>query len=121
MEKWIGEEDNTSGSYVKTVCDELAIRRGGYLNARKLYRFNSRFGKEYNITDVQVLDHIDGLLEKGDSTELYEYLYGLVIQRFGVIEFIVDIGHVIARERDEGYMRGKKQKQKEIREALGLQ
>lgn len=120
LERWIGEEDNTSGTYVETTCEELKIRRGGCFGAKKLYRFTSRFGKEYNITDQETLDDIDSLLAKEEITELYNYLYKLVIDKFGVMEFIVDIGHVIARERDKGYRAGKKHMQKEIRELIGL-
>lgn len=122
-EKWIGEEDNTSGSYKTTTCSELSIRRGGMVNAKKLYRFTSRFGKEYNITDSEVINKIEELLpkeEEGDSVKLYEYLYNLVIEQFGIIEFIVDIGHKIAKERSDGYSSGKKQMQKDMRGLLGL-
>ncbi|KMY49602.1 hypothetical protein [Peribacillus loiseleuriae] len=70
VEKWIGEEDNTSGTYVPTSCEEFSERRGGCLNAKKLYRFNSRFGKEYNITDDEVVARIKKLIteEKNSRT-----------------------------------------------------
>jgi len=122
-EKWIGEENDTSGTYVKTTCSELSLRRGGKINAKKLYRFKSRFGGEYNITDEEAISNIEELLPKGEeenSVKLYEYLYGLVIEQFGMIEFIVNIGHHVAKERDDGYVRGKKQMQKEMRNLLGI-
>lgn len=123
-EKWIGEEDNTSGSYYQTVCCELSRRSGGYLNAKKLYHFKSRFGQEYNITDEEVIQKIEELLttyeDEGGSTKLFDYMYNLIIEKFGVVEFIVDIGHKIAKERDSGYVKGKKQMQKELRELIGL-
>ena len=69
----------------------------------------------------EVIIKIEIFLAQGkESTELYEYLYGLVIERFGVIDFIVRIGHKIAYERDEGYKEGKKRMQKEMRQVLGL-
>jgi hypothetical protein len=121
-EKWIGEEDNPSGSYVPTICDELQLRRGGTINAKRLYRFNSRFDVEYNITDNEVIKNIEELLEKGEDglTGLYDYLYSLIIEKFGVIEFITRIGHKIAQERDAGYREGKVRMQRDMRELLGL-
>ncbi|QJI52323.1 hypothetical protein [Psychrobacillus phage Perkons] len=123
-EKWIGEENNTSGSYHPTICSELQIRTGGYLDVIKLYRFTSRFGKEYNITDEEVIEKIEELLatyeEKDGSTKLFDYMYKLIIDKFGVVEFIVDIGHYVAKERSNGYVSGKKQIQKELRELIGL-
>lgn len=90
------------------------------MNAKKLYRFRSRFGKEYNITDEKVIERIESLLENGDTPELCEYLYNLVIERLGVIEFIKDIEHKIAQERNIGYRSGKKQMQQDMRELLGV-
>lgn len=124
MEKWIGEETNTSGSYIETICNELSIRRGGTINAKRLYLFTSRFEKQYYITDEEVIDELEKLLEAykeiGGSTKLFNYIYNLVIEKFGVVEFIVDIGHKIAKERNNGYTSGKKQMQKELRTLIGL-
>lgn len=119
-EKWIGEEVNTSGTYVQTeYCSELSVRHGGFANAKKLYRFNSRFGKEYNITDFEVVHRIEELLDK-ESSGLIGYLYNLIIERFGVMEFIIDVDLKIAKERSDGFVKGKKQMQKEMRALLGL-
>ena len=50
--KWIGEEGNTSGSYYETkISSELQKRCGGHPGAKTLYKFKSRFGEEYYITD----------------------------------------------------------------------
>ena len=122
-EKWIGEKDDTSGSYYERGTPELKIRKGGRTNAKKLYEFTSRFDETYYITDSEVIEHIESLLSsksESRSAELIEYLYGLVIRKFGAIEFIVRIGHKIAEQRSEGYKQGKLAKQKEIIEALGL-
>jgi hypothetical protein len=118
--KWIGEEDNTSGTYYATSCKELQKRTGGSYNAKKLYKFNSRFGSEYHITDEDAVNKIEEFLTTEESTGLYEYLYNLVIEKFGVIEFIVGIGHKIAKERDEGYKKGKERLQQEVRQLLGM-
>ena len=121
-EKWIGEEDNTSGSYIETACKELSKRYGGTINAKKLYRFKSRFGEEYNITDKDVIHNIEKMLEEYEESTmlLYEYLYDLVVMKFGVMEFVLNIGHKIRQEHDSGYVAGKKQMQKEMRNLLGL-
>ncbi|MBU7316080.1 hypothetical protein [Paenibacillus oleatilyticus] len=120
-EKWIGPEDNTSGSYYAVEsCKELRRRTGGHLNAMKLYKFNSRFGEEYYITDDIIITEIEKVLEFHDSSALYEYLYNLVIQKFGVLDFIEGIDHKIAHERDVRYREGKLCKQQEIREVLGI-
>jgi hypothetical protein len=119
-EIWIGVEQNTSGTYVPTPCPEISIRRGGPINAQKLYKFQSRFGEEYYISDVEALDNIDKLLANYDSIETYEYLYKLVIEEFGVMEFIINIGHVIANEHEKGLKNGKIKMQKQMRELLGL-
>lgn len=124
IEKWIGEEDNSSGSYYEIGTKELQIRKGGYINAKKLYRFESRFGETYYITDEKVINQIEKILQDEDkeetSVKLVDYLYNLIIQKFGVIEFIIRIGHEIAEQRDIGYRRGKLAKQEEIRKVLGL-
>jgi hypothetical protein len=121
IEKWIGEKDDTSGSYYERGTPELKIRKGGRYDAKRLYRFESRFGETYYITDPEVIDRIEFLLKTENSgAELIEYLYSLVIHKFGAIEFIVRIGHKIAEQRNEGYKQGKLAKQKEIIEALGL-
>lgn len=120
-EKWIGVEDNTSGSYYERGTPELRVRKGGRHDAKRLYRFESRFGETYYITDPEVIDRIEILLKTENSgVDLIEYLYSLVIQKFGTIEFIVGIGHKIAEQRDEGYKQGKLAKQKEIIKVLGL-
>ncbi|MDP9675219.1 hypothetical protein J2W97_001202 [Paenibacillus jamilae] len=118
LEKWIGEKDDTSGSYYEIGTKELTLRKGGRINAKKLYCFNSRFGETYYITDTEVINEIELLLK--NETKLIDYLYGLVIREFGAIEFIVRIGHKIAEEREKGYQNGKFAKQKEIVEVLGL-
>ncbi|WP_029518031.1 hypothetical protein [Paenibacillus polymyxa] len=121
LEKWIGEKDDTSGSYYEIGTKELKLRKGGRINAKKLYCFNSRFGESYYITDSEVINEIEVLLKNEDcETKLIDYLYGLVIREFGAIEFIVMIGHKIAEEREKGYQNGKFAKQKEIVEVLGL-
>lgn len=117
-DKWIGDVINTSGSYYETECKELMKRHGGN---QKLYKFKSRFGEEYYISDVEVIEKIELLLgEYERSTKLIEYLYELVIQKFGVIDFIVRIGHKIAEQRSEGYKEGKTAKQEEMKKVLGL-
>ncbi|MEQ6355172.1 hypothetical protein ABNX05_11135 [Lysinibacillus sp. M3] len=120
MEKWIGIEDDTSGTYFKTSCPELSIRKGGRINAKKLYLFKSRFGDEYNITDESVITNIEKLLAEDDHPNLYEFLYSTVIDKFGAMEFVLNIGHKISYERNEGYLEGKKQMQKEMRSLLGI-
>jgi hypothetical protein len=121
IEKWIGVEDNTSGSYYERGTPELRVRKGGRHDAIKLYCFKSRFGETYYITDPEVIDKIEFLLKNENSgAELIEFLFCLVIEKFGAIEFIVRIGHKIAEQRNEGYKQGKIAKQKEIIEALGL-
>lgn len=119
-EKWIGEEVNTSGTYIPTECSEISLRRGGPINAIKLYKFHSRFGVEYYITDSEVVDTIDNLLPKEDPMELYEFLYGLVIKEFGIVPFITKIELELAQKREEGFRSGKKQMQQQMRELLGI-
>lgn len=122
IEKWIGKEVNTGGSYYGTnICSELRKRHGGQINAEKLYKFKSRFGNEYNITDEEVIVSIERLIGEDKSTELVEYLYNLIIEKFGVIEFIVGIGHKMAAERDKGYRNGKERMQADMRQLLGLE
>ncbi|WP_064199072.1 hypothetical protein [Brevibacillus brevis] len=119
-EKWIGEKDNISGTYVPTECNELQRRTGGCINAKRLYKFNSRFGEEYYITDHKVIDKIEEFLVKEQFVEIYEYIYSLVIEKFGMIEFLVRIGHKIAEQRDNGYRDGKRSMQQEVRKVLGI-
>jgi len=124
FEKWIGEEDNPSGSYYERGTKELKIRKGGYINAKKLYRFESRFGETYYISDEEVINQIETILQDENkekiSAKMVDYLYNLVIQKFGVIEFIVRIGHKIAEQCDVGYRNGKHAKQEELKKVLGL-
>ncbi|RXZ78126.1 hypothetical protein EBB07_29165 [Paenibacillaceae bacterium] len=117
--KWIGLEVNISGSYYETKCKELEKRSGGVYNAGTLYKFNSRFGESYYISDKEAVEKIEKLLEN-DPAEIIEYLYNLVIQKFGVIDFVVRVGHKIAEQRSEGYKVGKLAAQEKMREALGL-
>ncbi|WP_336761528.1 hypothetical protein [Paenibacillus sp. USHLN196] len=120
-EKWIGEKDDTSGSYYERGTPELRIRKGGRTNSKRLYRFESRFNETYYITEPEVIDVIENLLKIEDcGVEMVEYLYSLVIRKFGAIEFITMIGHKISEQRNEGYLQGKAAKQKEIIKALGL-
>lgn len=121
IEKWIGEKDFTGGSYYERGTPELRLRKGGSSEAKKMYRFESRFGMKYYITDSEVIENIELLLKKEEcGVELVEYLYGLVVQKFGAIEFITMIGHKISEQRSEGYLQGKFAKQREIIKALGL-
>lgn len=121
-DKWIGEEVNTSGTYVPTVCEELSIRRGGTLNAKKLYRFTSRYDVEYNITDEEVINILEMLLEKADESlsDLDSYLYSLVIEKFGALEFIKTVDRKSLEESKKSYNKGKLFMQKEMRNLLGI-
>ncbi|MEM4994945.1 hypothetical protein WKH56_20485 [Priestia sp. SB1] len=118
--KWIGHETETSGSYYSTKFEELQIKSCGWSKGSKLYRFKSRFGQGYNITDEKAVETIESLLSKEETKELCEYLYQLVIDNFGMVDFLINVGHKIAKERDEGYRKGKQQKQREIKAVLGL-
>jgi hypothetical protein len=117
---WIGEEENKSGTYVSTPCPEISIRLGGFINAKKLYKFQSRFGNEYYISDVDVLDNIGKLLEKNNSKEITEYMYNLIIEKFGISDFITKIERELLNEHDRGRRSGKIQMQKQMRDLLGL-
>ena len=121
-EKWIGEEINKTGGYHQTICNEIHKRFGSGSN--KLYVFKSRFGEEYNISDEDVIRKIEELLatyeDEGGSTKLFDYIYSLIIERFGVIEFIVNIGHYVSKERNNSYVAGKKQMQTDMKSLLGI-
>lgn len=119
-EKWIGIENNPSGSYHPTECPELQLRKGGYLDAIKLYRFTTRFGQEYNITDEEVIAKIESLLENYEPLQMYNYLYGLVIEKFSPMEFVLHLEHFVTKERDKGYRKGEEQLQNDFRKLLGL-
>lgn len=122
MHKWIGEEVNTTGAYIKTTCSEVIERhrKSGDTDTPRLYRFTSRFDEIYYISDEEIVTKLAELLEKDDSAETYEYLYNLIAQRFGMANLLVNIGHKIARERDAGYKLGKKILQQKMRDILGM-
>ncbi|PEN97755.1 hypothetical protein CN553_11930 [Bacillus cereus] len=120
MEKWIGEKVNTTGAYIKTSCLELIERHRNSTKTKRLYKFKSRFHEEYYISDEEITEKIAEILERGNSAEIYEYLYGLIIEKFGVVDFILNVGHEIARERNNGYLEGKRQMRKDIKELLEI-
>lgn len=118
-EKWIGERIDKSGGYSRArICEELLKRNESF--KEKLYVFDSRFGEEYNISDDNVILNIEKLIADDKPTELIEYLYNLIIEKFGVIDLLVRIGHKIADERNNGFLKGKSHIQKEMRELLGI-
>lgn len=49
-----------------------------------------------------------------------EFLYRLVIDKFGMIDFLVNITHKIKEQRNMGYRDGKLQMQKDMRKLLGI-
>jgi|GEM_PF-5102967 len=120
MTKWIGNEVNTSGSYYEAGCEELKKRNGGTNNGGTLYEFSSRFDENYYISDIDVIEKIETLIDKKEPSELIDYLYKLTIDKFGAVDLLVRIGHKIARQRDEGYKAGKEAARSTMREALGL-
>ena len=125
--KWIGPEMSAGGSYRGTNCDELCFKIPGTGNVgsesfdKKIYLFESRFGVQYYISDETVVSIIDKFLQEDRLTGLYEYLYNLVVERFGMIDFLMEIGHKIARERDKGYKAGKNQIRKEFKELMNIE
>ena len=115
-EKWIGEKDNTSGSYYPTLCAELHKRHSD----RRLYRFKSKLNDEYYITDEKVVAEIESLIEKGNADDLYEYLISVVIQRFGIHEFLMKLELKMKEKYAQGFEDGRKRMQHEIKKLIGL-
>lgn len=120
-ELWIGDEDNTSGTYWQTnLCPELYKRHGGYYNAQKLYRFKSKYGVEYNITDKDVLKNLDDLLETESQDSVYQYIYSIIIERFGILDFLSRIDNYIDECKDVAYLDGESSAKHKFREFLGI-
>lgn len=121
-EKWIGQEENVSGSYypLNKLIPNLKRRSGGYINAKKLYTFKSRYGSGYYITDEDVIDIIDKFILEENIDELHDYLYILIIEKFGINAFLSDVEIKIASERDEGYRKGKMAIQEDMKKLLGI-
>ncbi|WP_168898330.1 hypothetical protein [Bacillus sp. ISTL8] len=120
FEKWIGEKINTTGAYIRTGCLEVLERHRISTKTKRLYKFESRFDEVYYISDEEITEKIAELIKKDNSGEIYEYLYSLIIEKFGVLDFILNVGHKISRERNEGYLEGKRQMRKDIKKLLEI-
>jgi len=119
-EKFIGEVVNTGGSYYPAVYENLYKRHGGPINPKKLYKFESRFGKQYYITDTEVIEELEEMIKNEEASKIHDYLYALIIKRFGITMFLADVEHKIAAEREVGFREGKNHIQKEMRSLLGM-
>jgi len=119
-EMFIGEVVNTGGSYYPAVYEKLYKRHGGPINPKKLYKFESRFRKQYYITDTEVIEELEEMIKNEEASKIHDYLYSLIIERFGITMFLADVEHKIAAEREVGFQRGKKHIQKEMRNLLDM-
>jgi hypothetical protein len=122
-EKWIGEEVNTSGTYSTIGCKELMKRSGGPINPPKLYAFRSAFSDSYNdyyISDEEAIVEIENFIHFEQTKELREYLYNLVIQRFGIIQFLKHLDDYAEKRHKVGRAKGRREVQLELRKTLGL-
>ena len=119
-EKWIGAEDNTSGSYYERGLPELMIRTGGYHNAKKLYCFTNYVGQKYYLSDAEVIANIETFLQKEETNELQQYLYELVIQKFGIANFLSGVEEMLKEEGAKQFEKGRKNKLNEIKKVLEI-
>ena len=119
---WIGEQTKTSGEYRETDCPELTVRvRSGYNDdSLHLYKFVSRFGEEYFITDAAVLMRIENLLDAGNMDNLSYFLYNFIIAKFGIKDFLNSIDNTLIQQREAVFQEGQESIREGMRSLLNL-
>lgn len=119
MSYWIGEENNTSGTYIQ-LFPGLSVRRGGPYNAIKLYKFESKYGVEYNITNESVLNKIDQLLKEDSADALNDFLYSTIINEFGAESFLKTIDDYIIKTKKREFELGARSVKSQFRKLLAI-
>lgn len=119
-ENFIGNVENYGGTYRSTICKELSKKQGRPPYSKTLYRFESRFKRIYYITDTQVVNKLEAMIENEETSKIHDYLYALVIEHFGFPMFLADVEKELEAERKIGFQEGKNHIQKEMRNLLGM-
>lgn len=86
-----------------------------------IYRWDTRYGFSVYITDVSVIKTINHNLENKDILALHDFLYTLLLNHIGTMDFIRVLDSFIEISLRESYNKGLSDKQSEIQKALGIQ
>lgn len=118
---WIGVKIDTTGAYEDVIEHGELFKRVHDKLDTPLYKFESRFGQTVYISEPYTIGTLEQLINERAYAELTTFLYETLIMQIGMIYFLHSISLHTSYERSAGYVEGKEQAQKDIREALGIE
>lgn len=116
----VGRTPVFTGDMKDAQFTELCVLSEYGVDIPNIYRWDTRYGFTAYITDTAVINTINHNIKNNDILSLHDFLYTLLINHIGTLNYIKVVDAYIGFTCDTAYNRGISDKQTEILKALGL-